>query len=219
MLPHKLKGRSPSLTSPGNRRSTQRRIIVSLILLVRRIVDHGLAGFGISNIMAIRTYQVRRIGFVLQKLCVINPQLVQQDMKHPHSKRSVRTRPYRHPLISLARCIPSNRIDHHQLHPSGTGIGHVPKNVVESAACRYGKLGSYEDAIVRVVKIGLLVKAAAGEELHRMNHFAASGRCSAHNVRSTEGAAQGRSPVHDIPGYLPSLDAELLWVVTDLFEL
>src|SRR3990172_8520153 len=115
-------------------------------------------------------------------------------MEHAQSECRVRPGTNRNPLVRLTPGKSSDGIDHYELHSPGAGIRHIPQDVVEGRAGRNGKLRPYEDAIVAVMKVRLLMKAAGGKEFNGMDHLAASGRAVARIVGGAEGAGKGMQP-------------------------
>src|SRR5574342_1122099 len=111
-------------------------------------------------------------------------------MKHAQRKSRIRSRPDRNPFVSFTPGVRSHRVDGDHLHASGAGVSHIHGDVVESPPGSKAKLSSYQNGVFAVVKVGLLVKAAAGQKLHRMNHLAAGGGSVPHEVGSAEGAAE-----------------------------
>src|SRR3990172_5071586 len=130
-------------------------------------------------------------------------------MKHAERKSRVGSRPDRNPFVSFAAGVRSYGIDRDHLHTASAGVSHIHSDVVESSSCSKAELSSYQNGIVAVVEIGLLMKAAAGKKLDRMDHLAAG----------AGSAAESDRPVEAIAGDLPGLDVELLRFVADCIEL
>ena len=105
---------------------SQSGIIPGFGPLIRFIPQHGLVSLFVPHKPLVRAHQVRPVGIVSQKLLVIGPHSVDNDVAHGQDHSQVRARQYGNPFCRLASREVAYGIKYDIPHPPRPCLGCQP---------------------------------------------------------------------------------------------